>query len=226
MRNCILLPAERPVPKFLQRYLHHHWRFYLCLALGGTVYVLTASLAPQVRLLAGGDTFFAAYLLIMAVVAYRITPHELDKKADIEDEGIALVVILSLVMIGFCCFAIIMLFHHKQGMDWLALALAIAGAPLGWFMLHLLMAFHYAYLYYSDPRGEGGHGLEFPDTPEPGAADFLYYSFVLGMTAQVSDVQVSSTRIRNTTLGHSIVAFFFNTVLIAMAVNAVVALAG
>ena len=215
-----------PVPKFLQRYLHHHWRFYLCLALGGLVYALTASLAPQVRLLAGGDTFFAAYLLIMAILAWRITPKELDKKADIEDEGIGLVVLLSLVMIGFCCFAIIVLFHHKQGMDWVALVLAISGAPLGWFMLHLLMAFHYAYLYYSDPHGKGGHGLDFPDTPEPGAADFLYYSFVLGMTAQVSDVRVTSTRIRRTTLGHSIVAFFFNTVLIAMAVNAVVALAG
>lgn len=211
---------------FLRSYLHHHWRFYVCLLLGALVYAATAALAPPVRLLAGGDTFFAAYLLIMTVVAFRITPDELDRKADVEDEGIFLVVLLSLVMIGFCCFAVILLFHHRQGMDWLALSLAIAGAPLGWFMLHLLMAFHYAYLYYSDPAGEGGHGLEFPDTPEPGAADFLYYSFVLGMTAQVSDVQVTSTRIRNTTLGHSIVAFFFNTVMIAMAVNAVVALAG
>ena len=65
------------------------------------------------------------------------------------------------------------------------------GAPLGWFMLHTMMAFHYAYLFYSEPPGkEGGGGLVFPDTKEPGAADFLYYSFVVGMTAQVSDVQV------------------------------------
>ena len=87
------------------------------------------------------------------------------------------------------------------------------------------MAFHYAYLYYSDPEEQRRPAVcDFPDTPEPGAADFLYYSFVVGMTAQVSDVQVTSTRIRKTMLGHSIVSFFFNTVLIAMAVNAVVAL--
>jgi uncharacterized membrane protein len=97
---------------------------------------------------------------------------------------------------------------------------------MGWFMLHTMMAFHYAYLFYSEPAKEkGGSGLLFPDTGQPGVADFLYYSFVIGMTAQVSDVQVCSTRIRRATLAHSIVSFFFNTVLIAMAVNTVVAIA-
>jgi uncharacterized membrane protein len=93
-------------------------------------------------------------------------------------------------------------------------------------MLHMLMAYHYANLYYWQPSGKGGSGLLFPDTPTPGAVDFLYYSFVIGMTAQVSDVQITATRIRRTTLGHSVASFFFNTVLIAMAVNAVVALVG
>lgn len=210
---------------FIQSHWHHHWRFYLCAFMGAAVFALTAELAPLVRLLASGDTFFGAYLAVTLAIAFRITPEELDRKADIEDEGIYLVVLLSLVMIGFCCFAIITLFHHKKGVDDLALFLAIMGAPLGWCMLHMLLAYHYANLYYSEPGGKGGSGLLFPDTPTPGGVDFLYYSFVIGMTAQVSDVQVTSTRIRRTTLGHSIVAFFFNTVLIAMAVNAVVALA-
>jgi uncharacterized membrane protein len=210
---------------FVRSHWLHHWRFYLCLFTGLLVYALTAELKPLVRLLASGDTFFGTYLAITFVIALRITPEELDRKADVEDEGISLVVILSLVMIGFCCFAVITLFHHKAHEDDLAMVLAIAGAPLGWCMLHMLMAYHYAYLYYSQPGGKGGSGLLFPDTPTPGGVDFLYYSFVIGMTAQVSDVQVTSTRIRRTTLGHSIVSFFFNTVLIAMAVNAVVALA-
>jgi uncharacterized membrane protein len=211
---------------FFRSQLEHHWRFYLCIALGALVFALTTGLALPVRLLASGDTFFGVYLALTMALAFRITPEELDRKADIEDEGIYLVILLALVMIGFCCFAILTLFHHKQGTDVLGLTLAVAGAPLGWFMLHMLMAYHYAYLFYAEPGGKGGTGLLFPDTPTPGAADFLYYSFVIGMTAQVSDVQVTSTRIRRTTLGHSIVAFFFNTVLIAMAVNAVVALAG
>jgi uncharacterized membrane protein len=194
--------------------------------LGAAVYALTAVLAPPVRLLAGGDAFFASYVAIMAFVAARITPEQLDRRADVEDEGIALVVLFSLVMIGFCCLAVITILHQKQAVNPLAILLAVAGAPLGWFMLHTMMAFHYAYLFYSEPpTKKGGSGLAFPDTGEPGVADFLYYSFVIGMTAQVSDVQVCSTRIRRTTLWHSIVSFFFNTVLIAMAVNAVIAIA-
>ena len=212
--------------RFFRSHLHHHARFYGCLILGLLVFAFAGAYSLPVRMLMAGDVFFAAYILVLATVSARITPEELDRKADIEDEGIGLVVLVSLVMIAFCLFAIIQLLHHKGAPDWLALVLAAAGAPLGWFMLHMLMAFHYAYLFYSDPSGQGGRGLQFPDTEEPGAADFLYYSFVLGMTAQVSDVQISSRRVRRVTLGHSIVAFFFNTVLIAMAVNGVVALAG
>jgi uncharacterized membrane protein len=214
------------VPAFFRFHWTHHWKFYLCLAFGALVFALTGLLPPPVRLLAGGDAFFASYLVIMSYIAMRITPEALDRRADVEDEGIMLVVMFALVMIGFCCFAIITILHQKQGVNPLAIVLAITGAPLGWFMLHTMMAFHYAYLFYSEPaRSKGGSGLAFPDTKEPGAADFLYYSFVIGMTAQVSDVQVCSTRIRRTTLWHSIVSFFFNTVLIAMAVNAVVAIA-
>ena len=212
--------------RFFSSYISHHIRFYGCLLLGMLVYLLAGALSFPVRVLAAGDVFFLTYILSLAVMSVRITPEELDRKADVEDEGIAIVVLVSLALIAFCLFAIIQLLHHKGAPDWLALVLAAAGAPLGWFMLHMLMAFHYAYLFYSDPGGQGGRGLQFPDTEEPGAVDFLYYSFVLGMTAQVSDVQISSRRIRSVTLGHSIVAFFFNTVLIAMAVNGVVALAG
>jgi uncharacterized membrane protein len=214
------------LPVFFRSHWNHHWRFYFCLALGALVFALTSALAPPVRLLAGGDAFFLSYIAILGWIAAHITPVQLDRKADIEDEGILIVVLFSLVMIGFCCFAIITILHQKEGVNPLAIVLAVVGAPLGWFMLHMMMAFHYAYLFYSVPaKKKGGSGLAFPDTEEPGAADFLYYAFVIGMTAQVSDVQVCSTRIRRTTLWHSIVSFFFNTVLIAMAVNAAVAIA-
>jgi uncharacterized membrane protein len=217
---------EAPLPPFIRFHWNHHWKFYLCLLFGAAVYALTGTLAPPVRLLAGGDAFFFSYIVLMASIAARITPERLDRNADIEDEGIALVFLFAVIMIGFCSFAIITILHQKQALNPLAILLAAAGAPLGWLTLHTMMAFHYANLFYSEPaRTKGGSGLLFPDTKEPGVADFLYYSFVIGMTAQVSDVEVCSTRIRRTTLWHSIVSFFFNTVLIAMAVNAVIAIA-
>jgi uncharacterized membrane protein len=210
---------------FARSHLTHHWRFYACFLLGAVVYLVLGTLPPPVRLLAGGDAFFLSYIAMLSFLALHITPKQLDKKADVEDEGILLVILFALVMIGFCCFAIVTLLHQKHGVDPFAIVLAVAGAPLGWAMLHMMMAFHYAYLFYSEPGKKAGSGLIFPGTDEPGAADFLYYAFVVGMTFQVSDVQVTSTRLRRMTLGHSIVSFFFNTCLIAMAVNAVVAIA-
>ena len=117
--------------------------------------------------------------------------------------------------------------NRKHGIDMPALVLAMIGAPLGWLVLHTSMAFHYANIhYFDDPDCQGDEkDLEFPGGGDPGPWDFLYYSFVVGMTAQVSDVQVTTTAMRKATLFHGLVSFFFNTVFIAMAVNAGVALA-
>jgi uncharacterized membrane protein len=71
--------------------------------------------------------------------------------------------------------------------------------------------------------GDGWRRSNSPARRSPAGVDFLYYSFVVGMTAQVSDVQVCTARMRAVTLAHGVVSFFFNTVLIAIAVNAVVA---
>ena len=210
---------------FARSHLIHHWRFYACFLFGAGVYFLLSQLPPPERLLAGGDAFFLSYIVILGIIALRITPKELDRKADVEDEGIFLVILFALIVIGFCLLAIVTLLHQKQALEPAAIVLAVIGAPLGWAMLHMMMAFHYAYLFYSEPGKKAGSGLNFPGTAEPGAADFLYYAFVVGMTFQVSDVQVTSTRLRRMTLAHSIVSFFFNTCLIAMAVNAVVAIA-
>jgi uncharacterized membrane protein len=109
----------------------------------------------------------------------------------------------------------------------LPLALAGIGTVAGWLTLHTVMAFHYADIhYFDDPEIQGDEkDLIFPGGGDPGPWDFLYYSFVVGMTAQVSDVQVQTTAMRRATLFHGMISFFFNTVFIAMAVNAGVALA-
>lgn len=84
-----------------------------------------------------------------------------------------------------------------------------------WSLIHTVYAVHYAHLYYSPPEG----GLIFPGAGEPHYVDFVYYSFVIGMTCQVSDVQVSETGLRRLTLIHGVLSFFFNTVILVLAVN-------
>jgi uncharacterized membrane protein len=103
---------------------------------------------------------------------------------------------------------------------------AVAGIPLGWLTLHTMASFHYANLFYARRDGVEARGLDFPGTDEPGPWDFLYFAFVIGMTAQVSDVAVTSPGLRRTVLAHGVAAFFYNTVILALAVNAAVALGG
>ena len=121
--------------------------------------------------------------------------------------------------------AILIILHNSHGHITGPLLLALAAAPLGWFTLHVMAAFHYANLFYGPCLAGQDPPLLFPGGAQPAAWDFLYYAFVVGMTAQVSDVQVAEGRMRRATLGHGVVSFLFNTVLIAMAVNAVVTLA-
>ena len=155
----------------------------------------------------------------MGVLAGKLTPESMRERASYEDEGVAVIVVITLAAIGISMAWIFAILNKDDNQTYL-LVFTILSVPLSWLTFHTVVAFHYMNLFYD--RHEGGHdagGLNFPDTPEPRAWDFLYYSFVVGMTAQVSDVQVESSAIRRVTLFHGIVSFFFNTVLLALAVN-------
>ena len=108
---------------------------------------------------------------------------------------------------------------------------------LGWFTIHTMVALHYAHLYWRPEdrlqiatqrnrrKSPNMAGSTFPATTNPGGYDFLYYSLVIGMTAQTSDVNVTKTNMRKLDAVHAVVSFFFNTVLVAAAVNVAVSLA-
>jgi uncharacterized membrane protein len=178
-------------------------------------------------LLAAGDAFYAIFLILGLTIVGQ-SAEDLKRRAKGEDEGIVIVVLITLATMGFFCAAVFEALAKKQGMDISALVMAGAGALLGWFVLHTVMAFHYANLHYFDDPDcpdDDDRDLIFPGRGQPCAWDFLYFSFVIGMTAQVSDVQVKTRVMRQAVLGHGVASFFFNTVFIAMAVNAAVALA-
>jgi uncharacterized membrane protein len=208
---------------FARTYLYHHARFYAAVLLGIVVYFLTWAFEPTARLAAGGDAFFVAYLIASTVLVARLDQVELKKRAVIEDDGAFIALLIALAVIVMCVVGIFTMLNQKKIPSTLTFALSVASAPLGWFTLHTIAAFHYANLHYLEGKDSKTMGLKFPQTEEPALWDFLYFSFVVGMTAQVSDVQVLTTPMRRATLIHSIVSFFFNTVLIAMAVNAAVA---
>jgi len=111
----------------------------------------------------------------------------------------------------------------------LALAIGVLTIFLSWTTLHVIYAVHYAHIYY-DPAEHTGMkqrgGLEFPGTKEPDYWDFVYFSFVIGMTCQVSDVQITARHLRHLATAHGIISFFYNTVVVALAVNVVAGTGG
>jgi uncharacterized membrane protein len=105
----------------------------------------------------------------------------------------------------------------------LHLGIGVLTVFLSWVTLHVIYAVHYAHLFY-DPaeRKDGGGvlgGLEFPGTKEPDYWDFVYFSLVIGMTCQVSDVQVTARHMRHLVTAQGVIAFIYNTVIVALAVN-------
>jgi len=207
--------------------LSRHVRFYIALTCGVAAALAAWALGFDAPLLAGGDVFYLVFLALCLVMIAGQKAADLKKRAKTEDEGIVIVLLITAATIVLFCDAVFTALNRKHGIEAGPLVLAGIGVPLGWLVLHTVMAFHYADIhYFEDPEtASDGKDLDFPGRGDPGPWDFLYYSFVVGMTAQVSDVQVRTTVMRRTTLFHGVVSFFFNTVFIAMAVNAAVTLA-
>lgn len=214
-------------------HLRHHGRFYISFLLGLLVWAVAEFLfnIHALGVVLAGDTFFLLYLVLTAFFVPGLTPAKLRKRADFDDEGIALIALITLATISVSFVAIFMLINGDGRLPTWHTVLCIASVPLGWLMLHAVMAFHYAHLFYTDERVGGKKstecgGLEFPDTKEPGIYEFLYFSYVIGMTAQTSDTAVTMRHMRQTTLVHSIISFFYNTAILAFAVNIAASLAG
>lgn len=207
----------------IRGHFHRHFRFYIAVAVGVIVFAILRWTGGPVPLAASGDAFFLTYLIAAVMVLLSHTAEDLRRRAKAEDEGILIVIAITLVVIGMNLAGVFLALNRDPPLDVLSLALVLAAAPLGWFVLHTISAFHYANLHYFDPPGDAGPGnaLIFPGTDSPDLWDFIYFAFVVGMTAQVSDVQIQATGMRRAVTAHSVVSFFFNTVLIALVVNAV-----
>jgi uncharacterized membrane protein len=218
-----------------QSHLRHHVRFYLSLLLGFAVWALLQAFPLQLLpsplpILFGGNAFFAMYLVLTTILALHEQPDKMRDRASTEDEGFALIVVMTLAAVALSLGSIFTLLNQAGKVTQVGLFLSIANVPLGWLTLHVASAFHYAHLYYQKAEAKEAkgskrrdkEGMQFPGTKEPVMWDFLYFSFVVGMTSQTSDVDILTTDMRRPTLLHSIVSFFYNTVLVALTVNVVV----
>lgn len=205
-----------------------HFPFYCALAAGAAGALLAFWLPVTKATVIAANAFFAVYLVLTFAGLTRLTADHLRTKASADDEPVW---IIFLVTFGAAVAAIVALFvliNQAGERHPLNLALALSAVPLGWFTIHMMAATHYAHVYWQPdgPAESRRHrrGLEFPGTENPAGIDFVYFALVTGMTAQTSDVAVTTQRMRAINIVHGIVSFFFNTVLVAAAVNLVVSL--
>ena len=194
------------------------------LAISTLIGMLIAIMCPSgwnlaTRILIGWNVGVWLYLVLVYYLMASTEPRNIVARAATQDEGrfaiLGLTVIAALATVGAIVFEIA---STKTADQQSHLLLAILTILSSWFFIHTMFALHYAHEYYGEFGGKKS-GLNFPGDEDPTYWDFVYFSFVIGMTAQVSDVAVTSKSIRQTVTAHSIVSFLFNVSLLALTVN-------
>lgn len=199
-------------------------RLMLSAALGlAVIALLFAALdwRAATKLLIGWNIAVALYLALAIYLMWRSDVHRIRHRAALQDESQITILVLT---VAAAIASLVAIFSElsttgnaprQPGQ----LILATTTIVLSWAFIHVMFALHYAHEYYGDGRDHIIGGLSFPDDKEPDYWDFMYFSFVVGMCAQVSDVTVSSKSIRRTVLSHGIISFLFNAALLALTVN-------
>lgn len=174
------------------------------------------------------DAFALTYIAICMIVFLRVRPDQIGKICAQED--VSTWILFSVIITACLSSLIIVLTLFNEAVSWPA-ALWVGKSScvllvvVSWIMMHLSFTFRYAHVYYGDANkryAAHARGLDFPQEKHPDYFDFAYFAFVIGMTFQVSDVVIVSRRVRRLALLHSLIAFVFNTVIIALTVSQVV----
>lgn len=212
MRNHFLLTTGRQ-------------RLAYGIVVGAAIFLLPLPLSVASQALLAWSCGAMAHLVLSWLMALHTDAAATRAHAQSQDQpGVTLFVLLVLSVFASLAAIALMLQHVKDlsGPERLGhLALSLLGLASSWLLMQAIFAFRYAHLYYqgnlsAHPKG---FGLEFPGKEAPDYYDFLYYAHVVGMTSQVSDVVVSSRGMRHLTLLHSISAFAFNMLVLALSIN-------
>jgi uncharacterized membrane protein len=201
-------------------------RLAMVLLIGVASYLLLEHWVPaQTRLLIGWNLGAVTYLGLAWVTVARADPTMTRIRAQTHDQSGYVIFLLIVTAASASFVAIGFLVGDIKGMPFWQrtehLILSVTALLLSWLLIQTLFGFHYARLYYSHHPGATEHwgGLKFPGDKEPDYLDFAYYSFVVGMTSQVSDVAVLTRRMRRLTLVHGVLSFVYNIAILAMSIN-------
>ena len=205
-----------------------HRRFAVSVLAGGCAFFLLRNHLSRATVAIVTWDAFTVSILILVWVTIIVTPQS-QLRVYAKAQDLSRLLIFAFVIAAACAALFTVAFvirnHHEEMRGNLTahVLLALATVTLSWLVLHTVFSLHYAHIFYGDDRaGQGlAGGLDFPGDRLPDYTDFAYFSFVIGMTCQVSDVQVTSATMRRLTLLHGILSFGYNTVILALLINTV-----
>jgi uncharacterized membrane protein len=184
------------------------------------------------RLLVAWNVAGWLYVLLIGTMMLRCEIEGIKRQASLEEESRTLLLILTIFASVAMVLAIVAqlsaLNEDRSADRTLLFALSFSTIVVSWFLVHTVFALYYHEVH-SESRGRSpgaGGGLDFPGERIPDYLDFVYFSFVVGTTAQTSDVEVTSRKMRRVVTLHGLLSFFFNTTVIALVVNLTSQLAG
>ncbi len=187
-----------------------------------TALAVPAQFGAALRAVAAWDVAALAVLFLAGALVFRAGPDETHRLAAADDPGRhainALVIASCAVSLLATAVVLRQARHYAPELRAVFVVLCVVAVASSWCLTQTVYALRYAHLYYHDDH-EGVGGLEFPGGGRPSYLDFAYLSFTIGMCFQVSDVTISSRQIRRTALGHSLLSFVYNTVILATAIN-------
>ena len=194
---------------------------------GAATAALAWPLQATTRALVGWCVAVAVYLVLAYWLARSFDAAKTRARAQSLDQPNSVLLVSMLGVVAASVVVIVMLLRDVKGLSETEriahVALGVVALAGSWLLIHTLYAFHYAHRYYQQSRSDKVHGagLAFPGKGEPDYVDFIYYAYVVGMTSQVSDVQVTSPSMRRVTLIHGVLSFGFNMLVLALSVNVV-----
>lgn len=205
----------------------------LCLLLAAVAFVLVSlsGIDLLTRITISWNTFSLSLLILDWIVFWNTASKEIRTQAQVEDNSRVTIFTIVLVSTMASLLAVtLLLLSTEKDNETLHIITAITGMAFSWLLVHTIFTVRYAHLYYGDHKTkENIHagGLGFPSETvkdHPDFIDFAYFSFVVGMTFQVSDVQITSRQFRRLVLMHGLVSFVYNTVIVALTINTVAGL--
>ena len=202
-------------------------RFIISIILAVFIYllILSAHLDVLVKIMIAWSVFALSYIITSWIVFFGQNPAQIRELSKQEDGSRLFVFSLIIITAFASLFAVLLLMLSQNGKDTpqsVFIPVAVSAMLFSWIMVHTIFGFHYAHLYYGDDTNDStkhAEGLEFPGEKKPDYMDFAYFSFVIGMTFQVSDTAVTSKSIRRLVLLHGLLSFGLNTFVVALTIN-------